>query len=494
MQTHASATARMPLDHLWARISERGAFPVLSDTLRATMAALKSDDLDYHALARIILSDVALTQKVLRLANSAMYAAFGGNITTVTRALMVLGIDTVAHLVVGSKLLDHFEQSSRNHTDAKLALNRALLAGTIARKLTAHANLLAGEEALVCTLMQQVGKLLVVCYLETEWQQIRVDTAQGCDEEQACKSLLGVNFETIGLDAARRWQLPETILDGMMRYDAATHAADIYPLAPAEDPAARPGCMQWLRAVSSCSTEMTDALVADDPGAGNLAPLAERYGPVLGVTPETLAEIAATLLREEASDAVRREIVALREQSQALAGGGCKAELSSELAAVRAMPPERTLESALAHVAENMLSGLGLSRVVGFVRDANQVFSARLARGSWLPAQLTALRFKQMFEPDVFHLAIGNTIGIYIEDAQSPRMVQRAPEWYRRTLGDACAYLLLPVHVRGEAVALLYGDWLTRQAAHKIRPDEMELLNALSAELGRFYTSDTAPA
>jgi hypothetical protein len=54
--------------------------------------------------------------------------------------------------------------------------------------------------------------------------------------------------------------------------------------------------------------------------------------------------------------------------------------------------------------------------------------------------------------------------------------------------------LLLPVHVRGEAVALLYGDWLTRQAAHKIRPDEMELLNALSAELGRFYTSDTAPA
>ena len=91
------------LDKLWARMSERGDFPMLSQALRTTVSAMSDDDLDFTSLVQVVLSDVGLTQKVLRLANSAMYIAFGGNITTVTRALMVLGMDAVGHLVVGTE-------------------------------------------------------------------------------------------------------------------------------------------------------------------------------------------------------------------------------------------------------------------------------------------------------------------------------------------------------------------------------------------------------
>ncbi|MDC6129483.1 HDOD domain-containing protein, partial [Burkholderia gladioli] len=113
------------LDKLWARMNDRGDFPMLSDSLRATMAAIDNDNLDFTALVGVVLSDFALTQKVIRLANSAMYIAFGGNITTVTRALMVLGMDAVGHLVVGLKLVDHFHQGASQRIDAKLELNRA---------------------------------------------------------------------------------------------------------------------------------------------------------------------------------------------------------------------------------------------------------------------------------------------------------------------------------------------------------------------------------
>src|ERR1700733_1403068 len=86
------------LDRLWSRMSERGDFPMLSQSLRTTMAAMNNDDLDFSGLVQVVLSDFALTQKVLRLANSAMYMAFGGNITTVSRALMVLGMDAVGRV------------------------------------------------------------------------------------------------------------------------------------------------------------------------------------------------------------------------------------------------------------------------------------------------------------------------------------------------------------------------------------------------------------
>lgn len=43
-------------------------------------------------IARVILNDFTLTQKVIRLANSVMYSGMGGEITTITQAAMVLGI------------------------------------------------------------------------------------------------------------------------------------------------------------------------------------------------------------------------------------------------------------------------------------------------------------------------------------------------------------------------------------------------------------------
>src|SRR5260370_7377689 len=161
------------LDKLWGRMSERGDFPMLSQALRTTVSAMSDGALDFPALVQVVLSDFGLTQKVLRLANSAMYISFGGNITTVTRALMVLGMDAVGHLVVGLKLVDHFHQSAPRRIDAKLELNRTLLSGAVARQVTERSEFRASEEAVVCTLMRQIGKLLVAFYLETEWDQLR---------------------------------------------------------------------------------------------------------------------------------------------------------------------------------------------------------------------------------------------------------------------------------------------------------------------------------
>src|ERR1700744_6305249 len=190
------------LDRLWSRMSERGDFPMLSQSLRTTMAAMNNDDLDFTGLVQAVLSDFALTQKVLRLANSAMYMAFGGNGTPVSRALMVRGMAAVGHLVVGLKIVDHFHHSVPRRIDAKLELNRTMLSGCVARRITERGDLRAGEEAVVCTLMRQVGKLLVVFYPDAEWDQIRRQLDAGISEKDACASALGVSYEEIGIEAA----------------------------------------------------------------------------------------------------------------------------------------------------------------------------------------------------------------------------------------------------------------------------------------------------
>ncbi|AFQ48740.1 HDOD domain-containing protein [Burkholderia cepacia] len=500
-----SITEHLPrsalLDKLWARMNERGDFPLLSESLRATMAAMKNDDLDFTALVRVVLSDFALTQKVLRLANSAMYMAFGGNITTVTRALMVLGMDTVGHLVVGLKLVDHFHHSTPRRIDAKLELNRTLLSGCVARKLTEHAELRGGEEAVVCTLMRQVGKLLVVCYLDSEWDRIRRRAAElNGDEEAACIDVLGVGFDEIGLEAAASWRLPDVIRAGMA--DGDDQAALAGPLDGDDDDDDRrrvpdasaddsPERVRWLRAVSRCSTDVASALVmpASPQRDARIAALAQHYGTALEIESDALVEIADRLASEEASDTVMREIVELRANADAIARAQAEPEacLEAGLADLRALPSEHVLTPVLALASESLLAGLAFTRTVMFVRRDDGTFAARLGFGPGVDAALDRLRFDERFEPDVFHLAITNSVGIFIEHAQEPKMVKRLPAWYLDALEDTRAFVLLPVRVGTKPVALLYGDWAGVQPARKITQQEMSVLNELARELGRFF-------
>ncbi|CAG9243534.1 Predicted signal transduction protein [Burkholderia diffusa] len=498
-----SITAHLPrtalLDKLWARMNERGDFPLLSESLRATMAAMKNDDLDFTALVRVVLSDFALTQKVLRLANSAMYMAFGGNITTVTRALMVLGMDTVGHLVVGLKLVDHFHHSTPRRIDAKLELNRALLSGCVARKLTEHAELRGGEEAVVCTLMRQVGKLLVVCYLDSEWDRIRRRAAElNGDEAAACVDVLGVGFDEIGLEAAASWRLPDVIRAGMADGDGA-HAASADEDDIDEDrQRPRDACaddspdrVRWLRAVSRCSTDVAGALAmpAGPQRDAHIAVLAQHYEQELDIDAGALVEIADRLAREEASDTVMREIVELRANADAIARAQPDPEacLEAGLADLRALPSEHVLTPVLALASESLLAGLAFTRTVMFVRREDGAFAARLGFGPDVDAALDRLCFDERFEPDVFHLAITNSVGIFIEQAQDPKMVKRLPAWYLDALPDTRAFVLLPVRVGTKTVGLLYGDWAGAQPARKITQQEMSVLNELARELGRFF-------
>jgi hypothetical protein len=130
-----------------------------------------------------------------------------------------------------------------------------------------------------------------------------------------------------------------------------------------------------------------------------------------------------------------------------------------------------------------------------FLRDQrHSQFAARLGFGPTIGMLLPRLRFDQAFAPDVFHLALTNSVGIFIENARDPKIVTRLPDWFRDTLPDARAFVLLPVVVNNLPIALLYGDWTNVAQLHKITQQEMGVLNELGRELSRFFLDAPARA
>ena len=86
------------LDLLWARTRQQGDMPGFAKAISAILGAMRGEDDHEFDITQTVLSDPVLTHKVLRLANSGMYSAFGQRVNTVSKAVLVLGIDAIGHL------------------------------------------------------------------------------------------------------------------------------------------------------------------------------------------------------------------------------------------------------------------------------------------------------------------------------------------------------------------------------------------------------------
>src|SRR3954467_15578232 len=79
----------------------------LGTSVARVVQMASSDDQGTHDLAYYVLSDVALTQRILRLSNTATYrTASGTSVTTISRAISLLGFDNVKTTALAMLLVD----------------------------------------------------------------------------------------------------------------------------------------------------------------------------------------------------------------------------------------------------------------------------------------------------------------------------------------------------------------------------------------------------
>jgi HD-like signal output (HDOD) protein len=124
----------------------RGDMPGFAKAISSILGAMRGEDEQEFNMTRTVLSDPVLTQKVLRLANSGMYAAFGQHVNTVSKAVLVLGTDAIGHLALGLKLIEELAASSSDTTASHIEMEKAVLAGIVAQQIAYTAESRHGEK------------------------------------------------------------------------------------------------------------------------------------------------------------------------------------------------------------------------------------------------------------------------------------------------------------------------------------------------------------
>jgi len=453
------------LDELWARASRKGDLPVLSHAVRGIVEAMRDDETDAASLANTVLSDFSLTQKVIRLSNSAMYAAFGGDIKTVSKAMLVLGADAVGHLALSVRLLDTLGAKD-GQGDSRKELAKAMLAGSIARETVAKMQVRDGEEGVVCALMHHLGRLLVAYYFPDEWTVIQARMRLGADEEHATASVLGITLDELGQAAAVRWNLPGNIAYAM----GGKVALDDGPL----------DHLGWLRALATFSSESADALAEGVAGEGRIAEVAGRYAEAFMLSPEELTGAIA----QAATNAAAQSFLAEMAQDREVCGkpADARARLASGLEDLaQAVSGSARFSDVVAIALETMYRALGAVRVLLVLVDApSRSFRVRTGLGDLPKERMAQFRFAQEYAPDVFHAALSHNADIFIQDSADPKIASRVPAWHLQAAPEAKSFVILPLTVQGRNVGFLYADWAVPA---ELPAEEIALLKALRAHV-----------
>ncbi|MCA1857758.1 HDOD domain-containing protein [Massilia oculi] len=470
--TQRSARADATLSLLWERIRRRGDMPGFTKAISAILASMRGEDEREFSMTQTVLSDPVLTQKVLRLANSGMYSAFGQRINTVSKAVLVLGTEAIGHLALGLKLIEELSKSTPDTESAHIEMEKAVLAGMVAQQIAASAASRDTEEAVVCSILHSLGRMMVTFYMPERWSQLRQAGGAG-SEEGAAEAVLGLSLEAVGRATAEHWGLPRNLIAGMRRLDPAERAEGF-------------GHDDWLAALGTMSTQAADALWHDDEAAAErVSALAESYAPMLGVEASGLIGAMDRARDSAATDLSIAPLARPAEKRAKLAAATRKRiagnrVLMSGVSDMRDAGAEATPGQMMSMALETMHKGLSFSRSFAFLRNRREgCYTARLGLGEGCKAMLPHLVFDDVYEPNVFHAALGSDRVIFIENARDTRFAAKLPGWWKGTLSEALCFVVIPLCAHGQPVGFIYGEWDDSFPSVVLSQTEFSLLNDL---------------
>ncbi|MES2152968.1 MAG: HDOD domain-containing protein [Pseudomonadota bacterium] len=459
---------------LWERVRQQGDMPGFTKAISAILGAMRGEDEQEFNMTQTVLSDPVLTQKVLRLANSGMYSAFGQRVNTVSKAVLVLGTEAIGHLALGLKLIEELSNSSPDSSSAHVEMEKAVLAGMVAQQVAASAAALDPEEAVVCSMLHTLGRMMVTFYMPDRWSALQAQGGVG-GEDGAAQAVLGMSMEKIGRAAAENWGLPKNLIAGMRHVDPAERADNFSH----ED---------WLAALSTMSSQCADSLWHDDAaGAVAVRALASSFSAMLGVEPDGIMQAIEKAKVVAAADLSIAPLAKPAEKrAKALACTRMRAEgnkiLISGVADMRDVVATASPGQMMSMALETVYQGLTFSRAVAFLRNRREnKYSAKMGFGDGVKELIPEMVFEDSYEPNVFHASLNSDRVIFIENAKDPKFAAKLPHWWKSSLADARSFVILPLCTNGQPAGFIYGDWDESFPAIQLNQTEFSLLNDLRA-------------
>jgi putative nucleotidyltransferase with HDIG domain len=164
-------------------------------------------------IAQVITQDVALTARLLRIANSPLYG-LATQVDTVSRAVTVLGTQQVRDLALATSASKTFEGIPNELVSMDSFWMHSILCALCARTLAMDCLKRQREAVFVAGLLHDIGQLVLYHMLPDLSRQALescIDGPMGLESHEAEREIIGFDHAEVGGELAHRWALPTNL-------------------------------------------------------------------------------------------------------------------------------------------------------------------------------------------------------------------------------------------------------------------------------------------
>lgn len=201
---------KLTLEELTMKVEH---IPELPQVALRVSRMMEDPNTSAHQLAEVIRLDPNMTGQVLRLCNSAAYG-LSRKVETVKDAVALLGFKTLKSLVytvISHSALNRNVQGYQ--TDKGSLWINSLTCATYAKFLAENFIEVDPELAFTGGLLRDIGKIILGEYVGANYQKIEaLAVEQQLDFVQAEEKVIGYSHTAVGMEVARKWNLPEKLI------------------------------------------------------------------------------------------------------------------------------------------------------------------------------------------------------------------------------------------------------------------------------------------
>ena len=450
------STTNPKLDH-WIRKLREHEMPVFAQTARVIAGKAHDDNAPAAELSKLILQDASMTTRLLRMANSAYYNPGGEHINTISRAIVVLGLNAVHKLCLCIAVLDSFSGSGhqRMATEMARAFHSALQAKGLAEKCGEKHT----EEIFIATLLHSLGELAVWCFAENidprgvaqletmlENHELRPSDAE--------RQTIGFRIRELTAHLNDEWHLSPLLADVLNprhRDNRRTHLVQLgHELAHAlEQGWEAPSVQQVLQTISKTTGLDEEDLapnVADNAraaaetvaglGATELAQLIPQQQALKDIMLPTPADTATAYPQPDTG----LQLDVLRELSQMITGPKARADLF------------------LQTTVEGIYRGVGVDRALyGLLTPDMKTLAAKYVLGTDSQSLTRDFKFTVTQPgPNVLGYAMGQTAVLWVGSEQAVQLKRMLTPAIEAVSG--AEFFIAPLYIGAKTIGCLYAD------------------------------------
>lgn len=199
----------------WLDLINGSGAVVLNSTLMRLNEITANEESSANELAKVVMEDASLTTQVIKVANTAHFNPTSQSVTTVSRAILNIGFNTIKSICISIKVLEALLKDNPSATLVE-TLADSLHSAIQARNICVKMNSVQKEEVFVTTILLHLAELLVLSSGEPCVQAFDHEIKPGAtlkEKDRAAEKVIGVSFTRLGQALVKHWRLGDGLLE-----------------------------------------------------------------------------------------------------------------------------------------------------------------------------------------------------------------------------------------------------------------------------------------